>query len=137
MPNAFGGFDITCYDFRMTSVAIANKSTILESLARGDLLQDVANSLSVTQAAISQQLSTDPEYIEARQIGIEARLERDYGDIRAADDALKVARGREAFRATSWLAERMFPAKYAAPASRTAVQVGNGDQTITIVHESR
>ena len=96
----------------MTAIAIIHKSAILEKVANGDLLNTIAADLGITHAAISQQLAKDPEYRKARETGVEARLERQYGKMAAAEDALTLARARESFKAASWFAEREFPARW-------------------------
>ncbi len=50
----------------MTAIAIQNKSEILKRIAAGDKIADIGKSYDVTQQAISKQLLTDPEWIDAR-----------------------------------------------------------------------
>ncbi len=122
----------------MTSVAIINKELICEQLAAGRLVSAIAKDLGYTShAAISARLANDPDYLAAREAGLEARLEQRENDLEAAEDSVTVARTRELLSHQRWRCEREAPARWAAPASRTAVQVGDGDKTITIVHESR
>jgi len=58
--------------YKPKAVAIVNKSTIIERVARGDMLRDIASDLGVSPAAISQYLSTDPEYRAARMTGAQS-----------------------------------------------------------------
>jgi len=53
----------------MTVIAIQNKSEILKRIAAGDKIADIGKSYGVTQQAISKQLLTDPEWIDARMSG--------------------------------------------------------------------
>ena len=53
----------------MTAIAIQNKSEILKHIAAGDKIADIGKSYDVTQQAISKQLLTDPEWIDARMSG--------------------------------------------------------------------
>ena len=53
----------------MTAIAIQNKSEILKRIAAGDKIADIGKSYGVTQQAISKQLLTDPEWIDARMSG--------------------------------------------------------------------
>ncbi len=49
----------------MTAIAIQNKSEILKRIAAGDKIADIGKSYDVTQQAISKQLLSDPEWIDA------------------------------------------------------------------------
>ena len=53
----------------MTAIAIQNKSEILKRIAAGDKIADIGKSYDVTQHAISKQLLSDPEWIDARMSG--------------------------------------------------------------------
>ena len=102
MPNQHTG----------TPVAIRHREQILSQVSEGVHLQSIADAIGTTPAAISQQLSKDPEYKKARESGAEVRLERQYQRIEEADDALNLARAREGFRAAGWFAEREFPHRW-------------------------
>ena len=97
---------------RKPPTAITNKTSIITHVQRGGLLSQIARELGVTPAAISQQLAKDPEYRAARQNGAQARLDQQYENLESADDALKLARARETFRAAAWFAEREFPEQW-------------------------
>jgi hypothetical protein len=86
----------------------------MSRLASGELLRDIASSLDVSPAAISQVLSKDPQYLAARESGIEQQLEQWQACIEHAQDPLNLARGREAFRAAAWRGEREFPHRWGA-----------------------
>lgn len=59
----------------MTSVAIANRESILESIASGKLLHCVASELGVSKQAISKELTDDPEYQEAIRCQVQSIIE--------------------------------------------------------------
>ena len=111
----------------MTAVAIRCREQIIQQVAQGALLKHIAAKLGVTPAAISQHLANDPEYIAAREAGALDRLETNYEAIEGADDSLKLARAREAFRAASWFAEREFPARWGQKAQVTNINIDAGD----------
>ena len=112
---------------RQPSQAIAHtkRDFILESLRSGSMVKDVAQSLGVSGEAISQQLANDPEYRAAREKGIAQRLEAHYEEIQAAEDPLSLARGREAWKAATWFAEREFPARWGQHIHSTVEHVGD------------
>ncbi len=53
----------------MTAIAVLHKDEILKRVANGDKISDIGKSYGVTQQAISKQLLTDPEWIDARMSG--------------------------------------------------------------------
>ncbi|MEE8288799.1 MAG: hypothetical protein V3R25_05240 [Nitrosomonadaceae bacterium] len=53
----------------MTVVAILHKEEILNRVAASDKISDIGKSYDVTQQAISKQLLSDPEWIDARMSG--------------------------------------------------------------------
>ena len=89
-------------------VAIVHRAEILTQLQQGASVNEVAQGYAMTGSAISHVLSGDPEYVRARERGIAARLETHYGEMRAAQDMLSLARARECHKATAWAAEREF-----------------------------
>jgi uncharacterized membrane protein YccC len=109
----------------MTALAIAKRGEIINKLASGKFLRDIAAKYKVTPAAISQYLSKDPEYVAAREEGIGQQLDKWQKEIETAGDALKLARAREAFRATAWRAEREFPGRWAQRNHVTVEHVGD------------
>ena len=60
----------------MTAIAVLHKDEILKRVAAGDKISDIGKSYGVTQQAISKQLLSDPEWIDARMSGALARTER-------------------------------------------------------------
>lgn len=59
----------------MTVVAILHKEEILNRVVASDKISDIGKSYDVTQQAISKQLLSDPEWIDARMSGALARIE--------------------------------------------------------------
>lgn len=95
---------------RQKPAAIRHKGTLLERIANGEYVTDIAPDLGLTTpAAVSKYLSKDPEYIAARLSGTKVRLEKWERELEAADDNVKVARARELLSHARWRAEREFP----------------------------
>jgi len=79
----------------MTAVAVPHNEEILKRVAAGDKITDIGKSYSVTQQAISKQLMSDPEWIDARMSGALARIEHWGKEIEAiAEAAPQVVLGR-------------------------------------------
>ena len=60
----------------MTAIAIINRDAILLRIQAGHRQTDIAKDYGITQQALSKQLCADPEFIQAREIGVNSRLER-------------------------------------------------------------
>ncbi len=96
----------------MPSIAIERRPEILELVANGAMLKTIAQSFGITPAAISNQLHDDKEYLKAREVGAEVRLQEQFDEITSADTIADVSRAREGFRAAAWFAEREFPNRW-------------------------
>ena len=99
----------------MTAIAIQNKSEILKRIAAGDKIADIGKSYDVTQQAISKQLLTDPEWIDARMSGTLARIEHWEKEIEAINEGtpqVVLGRAREMLAHARWRAEREFPSQW-------------------------
>ena len=100
----------------MTAIAIQNKSEILKRIAAGDKIADIGKSYDVTQQAISKQLLSDPEWIDARMSGALARIEYWEKEIEAINQGTSqvvLGRAHEMLAHTRWrAAEREFPAQW-------------------------
>lgn len=103
----------------MTAIAILNREAIIEQVANGNLLDQVASGLDIAAPNISKHLAADPEYHQARQIGAQLRLERSYARLAKCDEDgmpavdSNLVRAREAiWRASAWFAEREYPERY-------------------------
>lgn len=122
------------------AVAVIHKKTIQERIAAGEYMKDIAADLGVSPAAISQVLSKDPEYLAARESGIESRLEKYQKDIDTAADQLNLARAREGFRAQAWRAERECPQRWGVKQDQQSsfgstgivINIGDVKQGVTI-----
>jgi len=99
----------------MTAVAILHKDEILKRVAAGDKISDIGKAYNVSHAAISKQLSSDPEYIEARMSGALARIEhweKEIEAINAGSSQVELGRAKELLAHARWRAEREFPAQW-------------------------
>jgi len=99
----------------MTAIAIQNKSEILKRIAAGDKIADIGKSYDVTQQAISKQLLSDPEWIDARMSGALARIEYWEKEIEAINEGTSqvvLGRAHEMLAHARWRAEREFPAQW-------------------------
>lgn len=87
----------------------------LHRIANGEYQKDIAAEYGVSPPALHYKLKEYSEaHQQAREIGIERRLEDAEQAIDKAEDALNLARAREKFRAVSWRAEREFPHRWSA-----------------------
>jgi len=99
----------------MTAVAILHKAEILKRVAKGDKITDIGKAYNVSQQAISKQLLTDPEWIEARMSGALARIEhweKEIEAINAGSSQVELGRARELLAHARWRAEREFPSQW-------------------------
>ncbi len=109
----------------MTAVAILHREEILLETEQGTYLEIIARRLGVTDGAISQHLSKDPEYLAARERGMERRLDTSLMRVEAAGDDLNLARAREiVLRRLEWRAEREFGHRWGA---KTELKITRGD----------
>lgn len=77
-----------------------------ERLQAGDTTDTIAASYGIPGQTLRHWLLDDPKADEARRILINGELARTLDDMRTAEEPLALARGREEFRAWSWVAER-------------------------------
>ena len=75
-------------------------------LRGGESTDQIAASYGLSGRALRYWLLDDPKADEARRQLINGELARTLEDMRLADAPLPLARGREEFRAWSWIAER-------------------------------
>ncbi len=114
----------------MAIIALDNRDAIIQQVAEGKMLTQIAGELGIKAPNISKYLAQDPEYQQAREIGAELRLSKQYANIEeianktideytslSKEDAAalsNLARAREAaFKAATWFAEREFPDRWA------------------------
>lgn len=113
----------------MTALAIQQREHILQELATGKLVSDVAKPLGIAPQNISKQLAHDPDYQAAREHGVEQRLakarqsvleiaglgiDEETGEITGISPQIgTLARVRvDALKAEMWFAEREFPHRW-------------------------
>jgi len=99
----------------MTAIAVIHKDAILDRVAAGDKITDIAKSYGVTQQAISKQLLSDPEWREARMSGALARIEyweKEIEAINAGSSQVELGRAKELLAHHRWKAEREFPTQW-------------------------
>lgn len=96
---------------------------IIERIANGELVPEIAEDIGCTHAAIVYACNQhDPQqYQAARLTRSEVRLDKAEHGIQVAVDGLSLARARELFNAVRWRAEREHPDRWG--------------QRQTIVHE--
>ena len=107
----------------MSAIAIQRKAEIIERIAVGHRLTDIAQSLGISQPAISKVLASDPDYLAARETGTLVRIERWEGALEAIERETApviVARVREGLSHARWRAEREFPQRWG---QRTQIDV--------------
>ncbi len=111
----------------MTAIAVTHKDAILERIARGDKIADIAKDYGVTQPAISKALLDDPEWIEARKNGALSRIEhweKEIENISADTNQVMLGRAKEMLSHARWRAEREFPNQWGA--QKININVING-----------
>ena len=98
----------------MTAIALQQRDTVINALADGKRLSDIAPSLGVSPNAISKVLKKDPEYREAIESGLDCRLDESEAAIEQAIEQVDVARARARFQSVAWRAEREVPERWGA-----------------------
>lgn len=96
-------------------ISKANPQDILDRVAAGELLRDIAKDYGCTQPAVSWFVAKHvPKdvWAQVREQSIAARLEQSTHDMEVAEDALMLARARESARLWMWRAERELPHLY-------------------------
>jgi hypothetical protein len=96
-------------------LANADPQVILDRIAAGELLREIADEFGCSQPAVSQFIAKRvPKAVWARvrELSIAARLERSTQEMEQAEDQLMLARARESARLWMWRAERELPHLY-------------------------
>jgi hypothetical protein len=111
-----------------------NSDDLLSQIETGLLIRDVAKQYNVTRAAVSNALRrADPaRYKQALEIGMQARLEDALQAQHDANEPVSIARAREIFKSTAWLAERTQPHIYGS--KQTLVHQGDADKPVFVVN---
>lgn len=97
----------------MGSVVLANRDSVIERIGKGERLIDIANSLGLkSPAAIYNALGQTPEYLAARQMALDVRMEIRESQLESAEDSVSVNRAKELLSHARWRAEREHPSKW-------------------------
>ncbi len=119
----------------MTAIAIQNKSKILKRVAAGDKISDIGKTYGVSQQAISKQLLSDPEWIDARMSGALARIEYWEKEIEAINEGtpqVVLGRAREMLAHARWRAEREFPSQWGSQ----KININIGSNSLTTISDA-
>ena len=115
----------------MASIALQHREKIIESISQGQRLTDIAHALGYKDhSAIVHRLKDDPEYLVAREVGAEARLEARESDLEAASSSVTVARADRLLGHARWRCEREFPARWGAKQQMTVEHVLRVEQRL-------
>lgn len=98
---------------------------IIDQIAGGALMAEVAKSIGVDKRRLSEKLRQHPEYQLAKELGAELNL--DAAQLALRDPASDIARAREEFRAAAWRAEREHPARWGRGPEIVINQLNLGD----------
>jgi len=110
-------------------IALQHRTEILTRVALGERLHDIALSLGyASHAGISRILADDPEYREARETGLEARMDTREAELEAASESVTVARARELLSHARWRAERECPHRWGQRSHVTVEHADLGDR---------
>jgi hypothetical protein len=99
---------------RAGALAHIDDDAELARIRDGEHASVIAAELGVDNSAIYHRYAKRPEYLQARELGAEVRLETAEREITEAPDAFSLARARERFRAVAWRCEREFPGRWGA-----------------------
>ena len=121
----------------LVPIAIQHRTEIIERLAAGELVREIAASMGIHRMTISTVLASDPEYQAAITEAIEARMEKYEAalDSESLADGLSLARVKEQLSHIRWKAERLLSHKYGQVRQAVAVHT-DGAATINIVSYS-
>lgn len=116
----------------MQLAVLNHRDVILQRLAQGERIKDIAKDLGVHRTSISTAFANDPEYQKARIEAVEARLEDAEENLDAAQDGLSVGKAREQLSHARWRAECLAPSIYGRQRQAVAVQT-DGPAKIVVV----
>ena len=106
------------------ALAAIPKHEIYSRIAAGELPTRIADDIGVDKSAITLRYGKDPDYLRAREVGTEVRLDCGEAAIEAAGDNLNVARAREIVqRRREWRASVEFPHRWGQK-SQVTLEVG-------------
>ena len=129
-------------DGRMTAIAITHKAEILERVANGERLCDIAKTYNIGAAAISNILTNDPEYQAVRETAALARIEKweqELEDINEDSSSVMMQRADRMLAHARWRAEkehRQYAAKQDAQGVTIQVIINDPTKTVTVDNDS-
>jgi hypothetical protein len=89
-----------------------NRDMIIEKISNGVELYDLSKLIGATPSAISNNLASDPEYKEARTIGLECKLRMREIDLENAPDMVSVTRSDKLLKLAQWKLEKLHHTVY-------------------------
>ena len=108
-----------------TAVALQHRAEIIERVATGAYLVDIAAAYGIQPPAISKHLASDPEYQAARETALEVRLEQREAELETAPPtAPEISRASALVRQAQWRCEREAPHRWGAKQLQVTVNVG-------------
>ena len=111
------------------ALATVNMDTVIERIANGAITQRLAAELGVHHSSLYRQLAQHPEYMAARECGMEARLDSAEVAVMEADECT-LPRAREHWRVVTWRAEREHPHRWGQKNSLQIEIVGDLDNRL-------
>jgi hypothetical protein len=116
-------------------VAVANADDILERIAQGERVRDIAADYGRTGPALTIALAKYKplEYDIALKAQAEQRLERFEEALETAPDGLSVSRAREVLAHQRWKLERLNPGRWAPVKQAVQVNAADGQVQVNIV----
>ena len=109
----------------MTAVALLHREEIIERVATGAYLVDIAAQFGIQPPAISKHLAADPEYQAAREIALEVRLEQREAELETAPGtAPEISRASALVRQAQWRCEREAPHRWGQKQAQVIVNIG-------------
>ena len=99
----------------MTAVAILHREEIIEQVATGAYLRDIAKKFGTSPGRISDNLKADPQYLQAREVALEIRLEDREQALETAPPLMaEISRATALLRQANWRCEREAPHRWGA-----------------------
>ena len=123
---------------RQPPIALTHKEEILQRVAEGERLSDIAETYGVSAMAISKQLTNDPEYQAVREIAALKRIEhweKELEAITPESNAVMMQRADRMLAHSRWRAEkehRMYAAKQENQGTTIQVIITDPTKTVTI-----
>lgn len=116
----------------MTAIAIQHREEILQDLAQGKRLYEIAPKLGISSPnSISKVLKDDPAYRDAIESGWERKLDTVEQKIESAVDQVDVSRARALWSAYSWRAGVEVPHRWGQKQQVLNLTVVSADQAFT------